>query len=76
MEDTKANKATFQGALNLVLPERYMQEDRERTRWHEVGVAFVRAPENGDPYIVIRIPPGVSLSGEVQVRTRRQKKGG
>lgn len=67
------NSATFTGVLNALVPEKFEQDGQSKTRWHEIGAAFVRAPEGGDPYLVIRIPPGISISGEVHIRPRRQK---
>ncbi len=65
---TKLSDAT---SLKVMVPEEYESKGEKRTRWYDIGTAFLSSSRTtGEEYISVRLAPGVLLApgAEFQIR--------
>ena len=53
--------------------ENYEHNGEKRSRWHEVGRAWVREDQSGTEYMSIELVPGISVSGRLNIRPATPK---
>lgn len=59
----------------MVLDEYETKEGEKRTNWIEVGRAFIsHSRTSGEQYIQVKIPDGISVTGEFQIRAPLPKR--
>jgi hypothetical protein len=59
----------------MVLDEYETKTGEKKTNWIEVGRAFIsHSKSSGEAYVQVKIPQGISLTGEFQIRAPLPKR--